>query len=124
MSTLVNVAAVGLVLAGSPLDSTPRVVKIAAAQATITVQGAQVEVTAQWNEARDGTGIYQAPEGFEILSARPIITSEARSSSSVVVSADRREARLTAHVRGSGEFWNKSRGWFNGYLEIEQIRKP
>ena len=92
-----------------------------AASSPVTVTGADVNIVAQWNESKDATGIYQAPAGLEIESASPVVNSQSRSSSSVVVSADKREARLNVHVRGSGEFWNKERGWYAGKLQIQMM---
>jgi hypothetical protein len=82
------------------------------------VDGAHVNVSAMWNEARDGIGRYQAPAGYVIKSAVPRVQSEARSSSQVNISADKREVTFSAHVRGSGNFLDKKRGWFQGYLHI------
>jgi len=70
---------------------------------------------ALWNEARDGIGRYQAPAGYVIKSAVPRVQSEARSSSQVNISADKREVTLSVHVRGSGNFVDKKRDWFQGY---------
>ncbi len=78
-----------------------------------------VNIVAQWNESKSETGVYQAPAGFIIKSATPVVNSATRESYHVVVSADRREARLVVSVRGKGEFWNKERGWFDGHLAIE-----
>ena len=87
------------------------------------VQGAYVNIVANWNEAKDAVGVYQAPAGYVIKSATPVIKSQARASSSVEVSGDRREARLLAHARGKGEFWNKERGWIDAYLNIELLQQ-
>jgi hypothetical protein len=84
----------------------------------VEVNGAHVDISAQWNESRDGVGQYQAPAGYLIRSAMPVVQSESRSSYQVKISADKREATLSAHCRGSGEFWNKSHGWFQGNLHI------
>jgi len=107
----------GLGLAVTDAAAQPTAIS-APAPVPLKVQGADVHLVAQWNEAKSATGMYQAPEGFVIESATPVVTSEFRSSSSVSVSADRREARLSVSVRGKGEFWNKERGWFDGYLAI------
>jgi hypothetical protein len=95
--------------------------QLIAVTADSIVQGAQVNIVAQWNEAKTETGRYQAPQGFIIKSAVPVVRSETRSSSHVTVSADKREASLVVTVRGQGEFWNKARGWFDGYLNIELV---
>jgi hypothetical protein len=117
---------VALVLAASSLGSAAAdpahsgvFVKPIAVTPAMIVQGAHVNIVAQWNEAKSETGRYQAPEGYVIKSATPVVQSELRSSSHVTVRADRREASLAATVRGKGEFWNKERGWFQGYLNIE-----
>jgi hypothetical protein len=36
----------------------------------------------------------------------------------VNISADKREVTFTAHVRGSGSFWDKKSGWLEGHLHI------
>jgi hypothetical protein len=93
MKILAGAALVGLIGASdarADIASPPRLT---------TVQGAQVNITAQWNEARDGNGVYQAPDGLVIFSAQEMIASESRSSSSVAVSADHHEARLNARPR-------------------------
>ena len=92
-----------------------------AATAPVSVTGADVNIVAQWNESKDATGAYQAPAGYAIEFATPVVSSQSRSSSSVVISADKREARLNVYVRGSGEFWNKERGWYAGKLQIQLI---
>ena len=97
--------------------STQPAASIAAAK-QVEVDGAHVNVTALWNEARDGVGRYQAPAGYVIKSAVPRVQSESRSSSEVNISADKREVTLSVHARGSGNFLDKKRGWFQGFLHI------
>jgi hypothetical protein len=62
-------------------------------------------------------GRYQAPAGYVIKSAVPRVQSEARSSSQVNISADKREVTLSVHVRGAISS-TKKRDWFQGYLHI------
>src|SRR5262249_906051 len=77
--------------AGAQAGLTADLITPIAVTTTMTVQGAHVNVVAQWNEAKSETGRYQAPQGYVIRSATPVVRSELRSSSHVAVSADRRE---------------------------------
>ena len=75
---------------------------------------------ALWNEARDGVGRYQAPAGYVIKSAVPRVQSEARSSSQVNISADKREqwVQCVAHRASPQVRFTKDRlmclnpGWY------------
>ena len=89
-----------------------------AAAKQVEVDGAHVNVSANWNESRDAVGRYQAPAGYVIQSAVPSIQSKSRSSYQVNISADKREVTFTAHVRGAGSFWDKKTGWLEGHLHI------
>jgi hypothetical protein len=105
-------------------EATPLERTNAATSAPASVEGAHVNVVAQWNESKAQVGRYQAPQGYMIKSAVPRVQSASRASYNTIVSADKREATLAVNVRGSGEFWNKERGWFDGYLQFDLQPMP
>lgn len=120
MSIRTNIANMGLVAAMSMATLSTTLTAPASAR---EVDGAHVAIQANWNHGKKGTGVYQAPAGFIIEWAKPVIKSAAgRNSHSVSVNANRRKATLNASARGSGKFWDQKRGWFNGYLRIKLKR--
>jgi hypothetical protein len=119
ISFMLALAMAGTVVGNSGAEpASPEPTKANTPASTI-VEGAHVNIVAQWNERKDEVGRYQAPPGYIIKSAIPRVRSETRSSYNVTISADKREASLSVSVRGKNEFWNKVRGWFDGYLQIE-----
>jgi hypothetical protein len=91
--------------------STPAPSKPNPAEAdTKTIEGPEVSVTADWNDHKNGTGLYTAPEGWKILQILVHEISNANGGTYRTEIAGN-QARVIVSAHGSGKFYDQYRGW-------------
>jgi hypothetical protein len=89
----------------------------AAAANQQTVAGPSISVRADWNQSRDATAVYVAPDGWHVESARYIVDSVGNNPSFTV---DNRNSKVVfwARAQGSGKFYDQYGGWLSAHTEV------
>jgi hypothetical protein len=79
---------------------------------TMTVNGPEVSVTADWNQQKDDVGVFTAPEGWKV---RQIVVRELSNANGGTYRTETtgNQARVGVSAHGSHKFLDQYRGWIH-----------